>query len=462
MVYERFVQLLKEGHFLALEQAREIFREVLREETEGFIASFFGRAEFYPKPVLSPEPPEEGCDDPFGCIVDDVLYLVYEDEIGNLRLATSTDFVNFTKKGIILSPTPPEPSVGMGCLLYEDGLWKLYYATDIAGVGRTRLAIAPEVIGPYEKIGDVLVAGPSGELDDRTANIRQTLRRVDRDDYRGYYLGVSAGNEWIGIGSFMGTSDRNFTKRGFFIASEYSWLGHEDLGSAVKVGDIWLVLINNKNKQPFFSSYWRGFTNSIFIYATKELGSPLTPLGYLPIPPTGYSTDVPGAAGMVSPHFGVWKDGILYIYFTLNRVRGTEGVEKPSDIWLLKVICPELKDIPKVRLELPAMRVREFWRNKTIGTVGETVDNIIDGYLPCPGYRTGSLHLISNQDGTVEVHFDMTGLGDWKTLPIDPVDAAVTANELWSYFLSYLPVRLRIRFTPVAEATVSAWGILRK
>jgi len=32
MVYEKFIQLLKEGHRKALEQARAVFREVLREE----------------------------------------------------------------------------------------------------------------------------------------------------------------------------------------------------------------------------------------------------------------------------------------------------------------------------------------------------------------------------------------------------------------------------------------------
>ncbi|WP_159622604.1 family 43 glycosylhydrolase [Ruania rhizosphaerae] len=116
---------------------------------------------------------------------DGVFYLYTERGVFGvndyeIQLATSTDGVNFTDQGIVLSPTPgtfDERGMGTPTMVEKDGEYYLFYhganGTDMCN----GVAIGSSPSGPFTKhsTSPVLPCGPDGTFDSGTAGKRDIL-----------------------------------------------------------------------------------------------------------------------------------------------------------------------------------------------------------------------------------------------------------------------------------------------
>jgi len=93
-----------------------------------------------------------------------------------------------------------------------------------------------------------------------------------------------------------------------------------------------------------------------------------------------------------------------------------------------------------------------LWSSQTIDVVGANSRQV-----PAHPYSTKTFHLLSNQNGNVQIQVDF-GDGVWRNFG---TATAVAANTLWSYQTTYDARFMRLNFVPAAPATVSAWALLK-
>ena len=87
-----------------------------------------------------------------------------------------------------------------------------------------------------------------------------------------------------------------------------------------------------------------------------------------------------------------------------------------------------------------------LWYDETVGVGGSTSPKVFTSR-----WERKTIYLISDQGGSLDVEVDPAGNGDWRTLASG---LSVTADTLFSYQTTYYAMYMRVRFTPVAEATV--------
>jgi len=99
------------------------------------------------------------------------------------------------------------------------------------------------------------------------------------------------------------------------------------------------------------------------------------------------------------------------------------------------------------------IQVMDLWINKTIGTGGDVTDDIDTKY------DRKSFYIISDQSGTLYIQAYDEVANTFRDIDSKPV----SANDLTVYNANAtvtMARRMRLRFIPSAEATVSAWAVM--
>ncbi|MEM2850143.1 MAG: hypothetical protein QXI36_07720, partial [Candidatus Bathyarchaeia archaeon] len=94
-----------------------------------------------------------------------------------------------------------------------------------------------------------------------------------------------------------------------------------------------------------------------------------------------------------------------------------------------------------------------LWEDRKLSPEGETTSAV-----PCTGFRNKTVYLVSAYDGYVYVQVDPVGLNRWITID----EGKVAANRVWRYKTDEGFDRVRVKFTPIENAAVSAWLVLEK
>jgi len=148
---------------------------------------------------------------------------------------------------------------------------------------------------------------------------------------------------------------------------------------------------------------------------------------------------------------GVWGDGRILAWHADTVPNIPLGAELyssgESELECTFVDFSRLLDIRK--FQPPPL---QLWENETVAATGEYTRKV-----PAHPYSAKTFYLISDQDGTVDIQVDL-GDGVWRDWL---TGLSVTANTLWSRQTTYDAQFMRLFFNPAAEATVSAWAVLR-
>lgn len=417
-------------------------------------------AKYTENPVLTPSPgawdsvsvanPMVAIDPKTGNYV--MIYAGWNDSAGSklFGLAMSKDGLKWKKynRNPVLKPscTFDEDGFEGGSLIYRPDLneWWLYY-TGIKKEGdvakyRTMLAVSKD-LKHWEKQGVILNVGEAGAYDEVLAGEPAVMWTGTK--FRMIYTAMDA-NRTLTLACATSLDGKQWNKcpeNPIFRGSSNFFDRTLELRFLTYYNG-WHILLFEAQGTVREQRFWK--TGIAFTEDYRAWGRPSSPILQEEVP--SYGSRGGNMFGVVSPYLASFNGGIL-LYDTLVRKSGKHWwVGNTINVAFLAPDVLNPASYPELFWDL--------WHKKSISTKGATTPFVIP-----EGHSDLGFYLITNQDGTVTVEVDPINIpGDAYVLDIE----SLRAGTLWSYRVEYGARRIRVKFTPVAPATVSAFAVSRK
>jgi len=350
-----------------------------------------------------------------------------------------------SKTSPVLSPsmTALEQDLEGGCLLYDavDDYWYLYY-TMVASDNKQRTGVArSKDLMTWEKLGVVIDVGGTGEFDELWASQFSGFKRGPLGSIHGLYTAKNAAGEVTFGYARLSVSWVHSVKVGsVFRPTADFWDQKIELHHLSEIGDYKVLLYEASGGADH--RFWKigvAFSKNWIVW-----GRAWQPL--ISEEAEWYAGFEDGTwYGTVHPYLVKWRDRHL-LYYTEVRKAGAKW-------WVGNRISVAFVD-PRALMPSTYELYWDIWVNETITTDGATSTPITTDW-PCDT----TIYLFSDQDGTLDIEVDpinISGASDFRGFD---TGLSVSANTLFKYQTSYRYRRLRLTFTPTAEATVSAFAI---
>jgi predicted GH43/DUF377 family glycosyl hydrolase len=327
-----------------------------------------------------------------------------------------------------------------GCLLKIEDEYRLYYTGICSGVLRIGLSFSKDLKTWKKYDGNpVLDIGSPNKFDATGTAFPAVLKEKDgwKMIYGGYgplRRGAPIGIGQCQLGLATSADGLTWTKYAYnpvYRARTWDYFdAHIEVHQTFSLGDYYVTL---------HEAYGRGGRINIAVIYSPDLKvwarCPENPL-------------FPMTCPSVRQEVSVCHPWLFLEDMVLYHVK----VPKPS------VVHQHVVNATKIKSELLSMYSQRslsfpLWINRKIGTKGE-----ISSAIPCETFGKKTFSFVSDRDGTLNIEFDPAGFGRWMTFKEFFVKSENPLTEVISHNL----YRIRLKFTPIAKATVSAYLLLEK
>jgi len=314
----------------------------------------------------------------------------------------------------------------------------------IASDGKYRTGVArSKDLMNWEKLGVVIDVGGAGEFDELWAGEFVGFKTGTGGAIQGIYTAKDAGgNKTFGKVTLSSWTTLQKKKGPVFRPTANFWDHELELHHVSQVGDYKVLLYEAEGGHVDVQHrFWKigiAFSKNWLLW-----GRAWQPL--ISEEAEWYAGWKAGTwYGTVHPYLVKWRDKYLLYYTEVKKAGNRWWVGNKINVALVN---------PVALLPSTYELYWDIWVNESITTDGKE-SNAITTDWPCDT----TLYLFSDQDGTLEILVDpinVKGASDFRTF--DTI--SVTANKLTKYYISYRFRRLKLKFTPVSNAIVSAFAI---